>query len=144
MNITQASSDAQLLDGAIELLDEQDCRRLLALRRIGRIGISIGALPAIMPVHYLVVDGDVVFLTSEGTKLRAALDNTIVAFEVDDVDEEEEVGWSVLIVGRASELDAPEAAQLDLSSLPTWPAGSRRHVVRVRPEFVSGRRLCRV
>ena len=90
-----------LVDEGLELLDEEQCRRLLAGETLGRVGISLGALPAIFPVNYSMVDGDVMFRTGEGLKLRAALDHTIVAFEVDRASGQSQQGWSVLVVGVA-------------------------------------------
>ena len=43
--------------------------------------MSVGALPAILPVNYSLVNGDIVFRTGKELKLRAALDHTVVAFE---------------------------------------------------------------
>ena len=70
----------------LEVLDRQECLRLLATATIGRIGITLGALPVILPVNFRLVDDRIVFRTGVGTKLDAATCNTIVAFEVDAVD----------------------------------------------------------
>ena len=64
------------LDG-LEVLSEEECRRLLALGSLGRIGVSTGTLPAIFPVNYIVAAGDVLFFTAEGTKLHAATVNAV-------------------------------------------------------------------
>jgi len=125
-------------DHGLELLTEEDCRALLASGLIGRVGISVGALPAILPVNYSVVDGDILFRTGEGQKLRAALDHTIVAFEVDHADPLSHEGWSVLVVGVAEEVfDVPGS----LAGPVPWARGERDHLVRIRPEMISGRRL---
>ena len=67
-------NDTTMVYDGLEILDEHECRRLLASQCIGRVGVTIGALPAIFPVNYVTVDGDIVFRTGEGTKLRAALE----------------------------------------------------------------------
>lgn len=70
-----------------------------------------------------------------GPKLQAAERRELVAFEVDDVDEEAHTGISVVVVGRASR-------EPDEEDGPTpWADGPRRHLVRIRPTRVSGRRL---
>ena len=49
-----------------------DCLRLLATRRLGRIGITVQALPVMLPVDFRVLDQAIVFRTIPGTKLDAA------------------------------------------------------------------------
>src|SRR3974390_962585 len=75
-----------LIDNGVELLTEEECRALLFTESVGRGAVSGGALPAIFPVNYSVVDDDIVFLTGEGMKLQGALENTVVGFEVDSLD----------------------------------------------------------
>lgn len=131
-----------LTDSGLELLDDDEAWRLIGSSGIGRVGVSIGALPAIFPVSYAVVDRSVVFRTAPGTKLSAALAGAIVAFQVDEHDPTAREGWSVLMVGRSAVDDDPEtlllatAAGLDLIA-----GGDRPNVVRIRPELVSGRRI---
>ena len=55
-----------LIDEGLELLDERDALRLLANSEVGRVGVTIGALPAIFPVNYRLIDGCVVFRSAPG------------------------------------------------------------------------------
>ena len=106
------------------------------------MGVTIAALPAIFPVNYGLLGDDIVFLTGEGTKLRAAVDHAVVAFEVDEFDLVTRRGWSVLAVGIATEVsDAAELASGRRMRLQPMARGDRSHFVRIRPEFLSGRRL---
>ncbi len=131
-----------LIDDGLEILTEDECRTLLGTVAVGRVAITLGALPAVFPVNYRVVDDEIVFLAGEGTKLRAALDGVVVAFQADEIDGPRRRGWSVLVVGLAQEITDDEelarARDLDLQPL---AGGERTHFVRVRPEFVSGRRI---
>jgi nitroimidazol reductase NimA-like FMN-containing flavoprotein (pyridoxamine 5'-phosphate oxidase superfamily) len=106
------------------------------------VAVTVAALPAIFPVNYAVLDGDIVFLTGDGTKLRAALTRAVVAFEVDHIDPAHASGWSVMAIGVAEETTDPDdvraIAELGLRPL---AGGDRSHAVRIRPEFVSGRRI---
>jgi nitroimidazol reductase NimA-like FMN-containing flavoprotein (pyridoxamine 5'-phosphate oxidase superfamily) len=133
-----------LVEGGLELLTERECFALAALRPIGRVAVSVGALPAVFPVNFCLVGRDVLFRTAAGTKLDAALQESVVAFEVDDFDAEGHLGWSVLVVGKATELRPIELARLEPLPLRAWADGARGHVVRIRTEFVSGRRIMRV
>jgi nitroimidazol reductase NimA-like FMN-containing flavoprotein (pyridoxamine 5'-phosphate oxidase superfamily) len=127
-------------DDRLVALTEAECLDLLGTADVGRVGVTVDALPAIFPVNYRLVNGDVVFRTGEGLKLRAALDRTVVAFEVDHVDPAQRVGWSVLVVGVAEELGAGERVELDGAITP-WAPGDRSHTVRIRPEVMTGRRI---
>lgn len=130
-----------LVEQGLEILSENVCRRLLESETVGRIGISVSALPAIFPVNYRMVDGDVVFLTGEGMKANVAIAGNVVGFEVDHVDPEQRSGWSVMVVGRARLVsDAERTAMGDLDLSP-WAGGTRSHMVRIHPEFISGRRI---
>ena len=91
----------------LEVLDAEECLRLLGTKTLGRIGVSIDALPAVLPVNS-VLDGDqVIIRTSRGTKLSAATRHNIVAFEVDDIDPPTGIGWSVMVRGLAREISDP-------------------------------------
>lgn len=93
--------EQMLVNEGLELLDEDAALMLLAGGDVGRVGITIGAMPAIFPVNYRVIDGAVVFRTSAGSKMSAAAMGAVVAFEVDDYERDSRSGWSVLVVGRA-------------------------------------------
>jgi uncharacterized protein len=136
-----SSDEGVLVDGGLQLLSEGECLSLVALRPIGRVVVSIGALPAVFPVNFCVVGRDVVFRTAPGTKLVAALRGAVVAFEVDDFEGQGHRGWSVLIIGQAAEISAEELTGLEPLPVRSWARGSRDHVVRIASEFVSGRRL---
>lgn len=127
-------------DSGVGVLTESECLDLLATAEVGRIGVTLDALPAIFPVNYRLVAGDLVFRTAPGTKLRAALNRTVVAFEVDHIDHARCAGWSILVVGVAEEIDSDEAADLDIDVTP-WASGERSHTIRIHPEIVTGRRI---
>lgn len=128
--------------GDLVVLSREECVALLRQASLGRVGVSIGALPAILPVNYGVLDDHVVFRTAPGTQLTAALRDAVVAFEADFADDHATTGWSVLVVGRAKELTEPgvleEARALRLQP---WAPGSHDHFVAIGLERVSGRRV---
>jgi len=129
-------------DADVAPIDPRACLALLGSGGIGRVAVSIGAVPAVFPVHYAVLDGEVVFRTAPGTGLHAATRNAVVAFEVDEVDPEYREGWSVLVVGMASEItDDARRARADALPLRPWAPDSPEHVMAIRPELVSGRRI---
>ena len=126
-----------LVDEGLEILDDDECWRLIGTEGLGRVGVSIAALPAIFPVNYAAVDGAIVFRTAAGTKLRAALAHAVVVFEVDHADPSDRSGWSVQVVGVAEPV--PEGEEPE--GIDPWVAGERTSYVRIRPELLTGRRI---
>lgn len=131
-----------IIDRGLEVLSDAECRSLLAAGSVGRIGISLDALPAIFPVNYRLVDGGIVFRTAPGSKLSCAAVGAVVAFEVDDYGISDFSGWSVLAVGRAEIVTGDAAiARIEASGLETFTDGDRDAFVRIEPTLLSGRRI---
>ena len=130
----------------LETLDRSECLRLLTTVPVGRIGVSINALPVILPVNFALVGTNIVIRTVPGTKLDAATRRAVVAFEVDSYAPDGSWGWSVLVQGVCSEVtDAAERAALAASQLRPWAFqdGVAERVVRIETSFVNGRRFRR-
>ncbi len=124
------------------VLGESDCRRLLALATVGRVVLSVDALPAAFPVNYQLVGNAITFRTAPGTKLSAALNGTVVAFEIDDLDPAQRRGWSVLVVGPSRVVtDSNEVAVLDRLSMHSWVGSELPHYVKIEAQQISGRQL---
>jgi nitroimidazol reductase NimA-like FMN-containing flavoprotein (pyridoxamine 5'-phosphate oxidase superfamily) len=141
-----ADDEVMLVDEGLEILTEDECWRLIEMPGIGRVGVTVGALPAIFPVNYTAPDRTIVFRTADGTKLRAAVEHAVVVFEVDHADPLYHNGWSVQVVGVAEPIDGSggdgDVAALHAAVAP-WAPGERSNYVRIRPEMVSGRRITR-
>jgi hypothetical protein len=121
-------------------LTREECLVLLGREQFGRVSVSIGVLPAILPMKYALVDDAIVLRTSAGTKLAAALMDAVVGFEVDRVDSEVTSGWSVLVFGHASDIrDHLTLEQVRGLSLPSWASGERDHFNKIPIERISGR-----
>jgi uncharacterized protein len=124
-----------------ELTDEE-CRRLLGERHLGRLALVDADGPVILPVNYTLDQGSVVFRTDPGSKLDAAAAGATVAFEVDAADERDRTGWSVVVRGRAGEVSDPaDLERLRALPLYPWAPGAKAHYVRIRPASVTGRRI---
>jgi nitroimidazol reductase NimA-like FMN-containing flavoprotein (pyridoxamine 5'-phosphate oxidase superfamily) len=125
-----------------EVLSADECAALLPTQCVGRIAVDTGERPAIMPVLYAVLDGDVIFRTAPGEKLVAAALHRTVAFETDAFDVNARTGWSVDVVGTAEELVRPDELQrAEALGLEPWAGAPRDRYVRIRAEHVSGRRV---
>jgi CBS domain-containing protein len=80
--------------------------------------------------------------TGAGELLAAAVHRHPIAFEVDGWDVLSRTGWSVLLTGLAEEVTRPsELAEVERFRLQPWAPGLKGHVVRLRPDTVTGRRI---
>jgi uncharacterized protein len=125
----------------LEILDRKSCLELLAGAHVGRIALSVGALPVVLPVNFTMLDDDVLIRTAPGSKLDAAPTNAVVAFEADQIDAIYHSGWSVLVQGVAAEITDPvELERARRAPLTAW-SGVAGRFLRVATQLVSGRRL---
>ena len=130
--------------GGLEVLETEECLRLLATQVIGRLGLPGERFPLILPVNYKLDRGVIVFRTHAGSALATA-DHTNVAFEVDEIDRKTRSGWSVLVHGLAEAVT--EAHQTDLvertqaTGVKPWAPGEHGRWMRLIPQEISGRRI---
>lgn len=126
----------------VEVLLPNDCWALLRGAQVGRLAVAIMNQPDIFPVNHVVDHGTVVFRTAEGTKLAAAVLGTAVAFEVDGYDAAKGEAWSVVVKGRAVEIQRLHEllAATDLPLFP-WHVAPKGRFVRIEPDSVTGRRF---
>ncbi len=132
----------QLDRNGLEVLDRDECLRLLGTTALCRVGVNVGSLPMILPVNFA-VDGDILVIRSaKGTKLDTALHNTVIVVEADEFDPADSSGWSVMVRGRSFEIVDPvqleRVANLNLQS---WSAERFHRYMGVHIETITGRRL---
>jgi nitroimidazol reductase NimA-like FMN-containing flavoprotein (pyridoxamine 5'-phosphate oxidase superfamily) len=123
----------------LEVLSADECLRLLASSQWGRVAISIGALPAILPVRFALDEQQILFRAGPKTALASGTCGEVVAFQVDGTDDDM-THWSVLVTGVARHLSGSEADRAAGTGLPSWSADASDHLVAIVPEVVSGRR----
>jgi nitroimidazol reductase NimA-like FMN-containing flavoprotein (pyridoxamine 5'-phosphate oxidase superfamily) len=124
-------------------LPPEECRELLAAKSVGRVAFNGPDGPQVLPVNYVVHRRGIFFRTTAGSALGDAMRNTRVAFEIDDIDEVLQSGWSVVAVGEADLVDDPDLlVELwgDQGPKP-WAIGLRTQFVRITPTRVTGRRV---
>ncbi len=127
--------------GARELTREE-CLSLLSSVPIGRLVFTDRALPAVVPVNFVLDHGQIVVRTGAGSTLAAAVRGSVVAFEVDDFDSTARNGWCVTVTGQARQVvDDQERERLSELDLTPWAGGDKPHFVVVPVELVSGRRV---
>lgn len=128
-------------DRLLEVLDDAECRLLLGTARIGRLGFTDGALPAILPVPFTVGEGCVRIPARGGSRIVDAVRRSVVAFAVDSYDVADHTGWGVTVVGPALVVPEPGPAAPGGGS----PGGSRGplsgHSIVVQMGLLRGWRL---
>jgi nitroimidazol reductase NimA-like FMN-containing flavoprotein (pyridoxamine 5'-phosphate oxidase superfamily) len=137
-----------MADRVIEELDEVESVKLISAGGIGRIVYQSRFGPAALPVNYKWHDGAVVFRTVQHSTLDEDLQTGItggdylVAFEIDEIDEIERQGWSVLVQGPAHHVESEaERAAAEQAGVEPWPEGERELFLRIVPHRVTGRRI---
>lgn len=126
----------------LEVLDEEECRRLLGRAVIGRLAYTEGALPAIQPVQFTMHGGRVLIPTRVGSEVAVASRGAVVAFEVDEFDARTRTGWNVTVVGNAHVLSDPaEVAVLEALGTRAWAPADRPCFITVELALVRGRRI---
>lgn len=125
------------------ILDVQSCIELVESTPIGRIGFWTNDAPLVLPVNFVWFEDTIVFRTLEGQKLAAAAEGQTVCFEVDDWDQANRTGWSVVITGSARVVDEwAEIEQLEHLGLIPWAREAWRPIwIRVEPFEITGRSL---
>lgn len=125
----------------LETLTRDDALWLMSRVPVGRVVYTVGGLPAVTPVNFALVDGTIVIRTVPGSRLATAIKDTVVAFQVDEIDAAAHTGWSVTVIGQATEVrDHDEVVRLTRLVQP-WAEGPRNQVIRIRADLVTGRRL---
>ncbi|MDQ2648126.1 MAG: pyridoxamine 5'-phosphate oxidase family protein [Actinomycetota bacterium] len=124
-------------NGELVELEEDESWALVRSRKVGRFAANRpGLSPLVVPVNYVVADGEIVFRSGAGTKLSST-SLGLVAIQVDDIDPNRHVGWSVQVEGLASWLYEEQ----DDTTVETWAPGERPYVIRLRPTRITGRRI---
>lgn len=101
-------------DAGLGVLADATCWGLLESNAFGRLGLSLGALPMVLPVAYETVE-DALVCRVDG-RLRPTEFGTVVCFQIDEFDADAGRSWSVSAIGR---LEPPTA--LEVPQLPQLP-----------------------
>lgn len=121
-------------------LDRSESLRLLMAKKVGRLAFVNDGRPTVMPMNFTVSDERIVLRTlAHGSGARAV--GSEVAFEVDDIDDFLEAGWSVVVNGSAQLLNEDELKQLHGDEPEPWAEGPRTLFVAVPIDQISGRQL---
>ena len=123
----------------LEVIDLDECWRLIDQSPVGRIAFIEAGEPTVFPVNHTTVGRRIVFRTARGAALHQALNDRPIAFEVDDFDVDTMTGWSVLVRGTAT--IAPDLEDEPVDLVPWADSIDRNDWVAVIGSEVTGRRI---
>lgn len=125
-----------------EVLEPEDCWRLLGQANIGRLSVISNGHPDIFPVNFAVADRTLVFRTGMGTKQHAIESDATVAIEADSVSAEFGLAWSVVVKGPATEAGPEDPAVNKITrALFPWQGVGQDLLYRIVPDSITGRRF---
>ncbi len=130
------------LSAGTEALSTEECWSLLGDAAVGRLAVDNGGRPDIFPINYIVHDASIVFRTGPGTKLAASVLMNYVAFEIDGYLPADRSAWSVVVKGRAHQIERMQNVY-DAQDLPLfpWVVSDKPDFVRITADEVTGRRF---
>ncbi|TMR96860.1 pyridoxamine 5'-phosphate oxidase family protein [Nonomuraea basaltis] len=124
----------------IKHLSPADALQRLGEVSLGRIVFTHHALPDIRPVNHLVDNGQLIVRSHLGAAVVSAIQGlvTVVAYEADNIDPLTHLGWSVIVKGIAELEKDPDEITRYQRLLRPWVAEHMDHVIRIKPEIVTG------
>lgn len=116
-------------------LSQQECWGLLAVGSVGRLALSINALPAILPVQYTSDGASISICLGQHEVPATSVHESVVAFGADEIDEGSRSGWAVQVQGI---MHGPQEGNRVPWDCGQPPAG---RVVHLEPVVMSGHRF---
>jgi len=117
------------------------CTELLTSQSVGRVAWQAPNGLQILPVTYVYHRGNIVFRTSPESVLSDLSSLSDVVFEVDEIDQRNHRGWSVVARGQARSVEDPQEFNrlLTDAGVVPWAPGDRNMLIQITPERVTGR-----
>ncbi|MFG2616461.1 pyridoxamine 5'-phosphate oxidase family protein [Streptomyces sp. NPDC048507] len=143
---TTASPADSVPGRQMEELGTDEALQLLGTAEMGRIVFTRHALPAVRPVNHVLDAGDIIVRVQDGSTLAALLATqqdagVVVAYEADDIDPGEHLGWSVVATGYATAVTDPDEIERYVRLLEPWAVAGASRAIRIRPDLITGFRL---
>lgn len=125
-------------------LTDTESLALLGSVSLGRIVFTMRALPTVRPVSHILDDGQIVIRSHLGSAIVSQADansGAVVAYEADDLDPVQRLGWSVSITGTARILRDTDQVERYRRRLSPWVSDTTDHIIMIHPELINGFRL---
>ena len=126
-------------------LSVAECQEHLDRGGVGRLAFSTPHGLRIVPLNFSANAGVIVFRTAPESELGTYGEGAEAVFEIDEVDHESELGWSVVASGRLERPSAvDEAWDVRGWRNPTpWSGDGRNFHLSLRWNDLTGRRIVR-
>ena len=128
-----------LHDNPVHELHPEECWEFMRAHEFGRLGFHLADEVHIVPINYALEDNRLYFLTTEGSKLLGITMNADVCFEADEISDEH--ATSIIIRGRARQLEGSAAWIVDRLPLRPWVPTEKYIVLEVTADEITGRRF---
>jgi nitroimidazol reductase NimA-like FMN-containing flavoprotein (pyridoxamine 5'-phosphate oxidase superfamily) len=126
--------------GHLQVLSEGECLELLNETSVGRVAWNEPEGPIVLPVNYTMDGSSVIFRTALDGSVARQLHLGFASFQIDEHDEFTQTGWSVLVRGVLSCVEARQR-EIDDSKVMPWAEGDRHFAMRITPLRITGRRI---
>lgn len=134
------SPDERWFPSHLKEMTKDECLELLAGHQVGRVAYCDELGPVVLPVNYVLDHDCILIQISPHSTLATHLRSAHASFEIDDFDEYNQSGWSVLVRGDAANVESENLPDED-DRPKTWAEGQRSLHVRITPHDITGRRL---
>ncbi|GGL38261.1 pyridoxamine 5'-phosphate oxidase family protein [Phycicoccus endophyticus] len=129
-----------MTESPVAKIAPEEAWEMLRGNEFGRLAFHLADEVHITPINYAIDAQDrIVVRTAEGSKLLGLTMNADVAFEIDEIDEDE--ARSVVVRGRAHTLEGHEAEEVEQLPLRPWVDTVKLNVVAITVDELSGRRF---
>src|SRR6187200_3172602 len=124
----------------VTAIPEDTYWQMLSAEEFGRLAFHLADEVHLMPINYaLDARRRIVFRTAEGSKLLGLTMNADGAFEIVHVDDDQ--ATSVVVRGRARQLEGHEAEETDQLRLRAWFDTLKFNTIAVEVYEITGRRF---
>jgi hypothetical protein len=126
----------------VTTLTRYECERLVGSVPFGRIVFTSDALPAIRLVRHVLLGRQIIIRAGLGAVVRpgAGSAGTVVAYEVDVIDADQRIMWSVVVIGRAHQAASEALAARCREAAGPWADVAKHELVTIDLELVNGYR----
>ena len=122
----------------VTVLPEETCWQMLRDEEFGRLAFHLADEVHLVPINFaLDARRRIVFRTAEGSKLLGLTMNADVAFEIDHFGEDE--ATSVVVRGRARQLEGHEEDEIEQLPLRPWVEGAKFNTIAIAVDEITGR-----
>jgi nitroimidazol reductase NimA-like FMN-containing flavoprotein (pyridoxamine 5'-phosphate oxidase superfamily) len=127
----------------LEELPFDECLQLLRDGSVGRIAFSVNDFPVVFPVNYRLVETSAPPWIALRTRPGNVIDDAplATAFEIDSIDDQHHLGWSVLVRGTLDRVDPDAAGFRERFDPDPWLGTERESWLAIAPFSITGRRL---